>query len=174
LVVTLSLIIKLIQSESFLPVQNLISFNLHKLPHLQNLQIAHLVNFAEKFQILLLIGVDCYWEIVGNHIVRGTGPTTMESKLGYLRTSGSLPIQLEHNVTHSYTTLAANFEFSDHYENPSSTVPTLMECEFNTVSHDMFMLTYQRDHISRDKEGYYSTYRSHATSNSLDLLITSS
>jgi len=31
------------------PVQNLISFNLHKLSHLQNLQMAHPVNSAEKF-----------------------------------------------------------------------------------------------------------------------------
>jgi len=136
------------------PVQNLISFNLHKLPHLQNLQMAHPVNSAEKFQISLLIGVDYHWEIVGNHIIRGTGPTAMEPKLRYLL-SGPFPIQLEHNVTHSYTILAANYEFSDHYKNPSSTVPMLFEHEFNTLSQDRFMSTYQRDHTSCDKEGYY-------------------
>jgi len=136
------------------PVQNLVSSSLHKLPHLHNLKLAHPVNSTEKFQISLLIGVDYYWEIVGNHIVRGTGPTAMESKLGYLL-SGPLPVQSEHPITHSYTTLAVNFEFSDHAENPSSMIPTLLEHEFKAVSQEPFMETYQRDHISRDKDGYY-------------------
>jgi len=117
-------ILALVVPQIAAPVQNLISFNLHKLPHLQNLQMAHPVNSTEKFQISLLIGVDYYWEIVGNHIVRGTGPTAMESKLGYLL-SGPFPIKSEQQVAHNYTTLAASFEFSDHLEDPNSTVPTL-------------------------------------------------
>jgi len=84
---------------------------------------AHPVNSTEKFQISLLIGVDYYWEIAGNHIVRGTGPTAMESKLGYLL-SGPLPIKSEQQVAHSYTTLAANFKFSDHLEDPNSYLVT--------------------------------------------------
>ena len=136
------------------PVQTLVSSSLHKLPHLHNLKLAHPVNSTEKFQISLLIGVDYYWEIVGKHIVRSTGPPAMESKLGYLL-SRPLPIQSEHPITHSYTTLAVNFEFSDYAENPSSMIPTLLEHEFNALSQEPFMEAYQRDHISWDKDGYY-------------------
>ncbi|CAB4027962.1 Hypothetical predicted protein [Paramuricea clavata] len=38
----------------------------------------------EKFEVSLLIGANYYWEIVQDHIIRGAGPTAMESKLGYL------------------------------------------------------------------------------------------
>ena len=34
--------------------------------------------------ISLLIGADHYWDIVQDHIIRGNGPTAMQSKLGYL------------------------------------------------------------------------------------------
>ena len=83
------------------PVQNFVNPTLHALPHLRDLQLAHPVGYSEKFHISLLIGVDHYWEIVGNHIVRGTGPVAMESKLGYLL-SGPLPTQEEPPVTHAY------------------------------------------------------------------------
>lgn len=136
------------------PVQNLVNSTLHKLPHLQNLKLAHPVNYVDKFQISLLIGADHYWEIVGNHIVRGSGPTAMESKLGYLL-SGPLPIKSDHPITHSYTTLTANPEFSNNPENTSPTALTLMEHKICDSSQEPFMETYQRDHISRDKDGYY-------------------
>ena len=37
-----------------------------------------------QFNISLLIEVDHYWEIIGDHIVRGDGPTAVQSKPGYL------------------------------------------------------------------------------------------
>ena len=76
------------------PIQNFVRSDLHNLPHLRGLTLAHPVSSAEKFEISLLIGVDYYWEIVGNHIVRRRGPTAMQSKLGYLL-SGPLPVQSE-------------------------------------------------------------------------------
>ena len=42
------------------------------------------------FQIDLLIGTDHYWNIVEDHILRGPGPTTAKSKIGYLL-SGPVP-----------------------------------------------------------------------------------
>jgi len=44
-----------------------------------------------EFKISLLVGADHYWNIVGDHIIRGNGPTAVESKLGYLL---SAPVQL--------------------------------------------------------------------------------
>ena len=51
---------------------------------LYNLQLAHPLTDEREFNISLLIGADHYWDIVGDHVVRGHGPTAVESKLGYL------------------------------------------------------------------------------------------
>ena len=47
---------------------------------------------ADTLNIAVLIGADHYWDIVGNHIVRGDGPTAVASKLGYLL-SGPNPMK---------------------------------------------------------------------------------
>ena len=138
------------------PVQNFVNSTLHSLPYLRDLKLAHPIGFTQKFQISLLIGVDHYWEIMGNHIVRGTGPTAMESKFGYLL-SGPLPMQSEPHVTHAYTTLAVNLEFcdcTDSSPDTSSDTPTPVE-HSTDISPEPFMAMYQRDHMSRDKDGYY-------------------
>jgi len=80
------------------PLHMVVNTDVSKLPHLSGLKLAHPVNTTDKFHISLLIGVDQYWEIFGNHIVRGNGPTAMQSKLGYLL-SGPLPQQLQPNTT---------------------------------------------------------------------------
>ena len=46
--------------------------------------IFHPLTAEREFEILLLVGADHYWDIVGDRIVRGMGPTAVESKLGYL------------------------------------------------------------------------------------------
>ena len=60
--------------------------------------------------ISLLLDIDHYWEIVGDHIVREAGLTAVESKLSYLRSrrSGSLLTQSETYVAHANATLAVN------------------------------------------------------------------
>ena len=55
-----------------------------RLPHLKELPLAHPVTEAENFEISLLVGADFYWNLVGDHIIRGEGPTAVSSKLGYL------------------------------------------------------------------------------------------
>ena len=79
----------------------------------------------------------------------------MEFKLGYLL-SGPLPMHSEAHVTHAYTTLAVDPEFSNCTESPpdtSRTTPTPAEQSSN-LSPEPFMAVYQRDHISRDKDGH--------------------
>ena len=72
------------------PISNPLDTNVLQLPHLQGLPLAHPVTAAENFEISLLIGADYYWELVGDHIVQGTGPTAMSSKLGYLLSGPAL------------------------------------------------------------------------------------
>ena len=53
--------------------------------YLKDLTLAHpIMKENSQFDISLLIGVDYYWNIVEDHIVRGDGPTAVQSKLGYL------------------------------------------------------------------------------------------
>ncbi|CAB4008142.1 Hypothetical predicted protein, partial [Paramuricea clavata] len=73
------------------PLQNRIRTNVRTLPYLKGIPLAHPITSDEKFEVSLLIGANYYWEIVQDHIIRGAGPTAMESKLGYLL-SGPLPL----------------------------------------------------------------------------------
>ena len=78
------------------PLQNTTSISITHLPHLQNLQLAHPLSAEQEFEISLSVGADHYWDIVGDHIVRGGeggGPTAVASKLamGYLLSG---PVQL--------------------------------------------------------------------------------
>ena len=54
------------------------------LPYLRGLKLAHPLTGEEIFSISLLIGADKYWDIVGNRVIRGDGPTALQSKIGYL------------------------------------------------------------------------------------------
>ena len=60
------------------------------LPYLRGLKLAHPLTGEDIFSISLLIGADKYWDIVGNRVIRGDGPTAVQSKIGYLF-SGPLP-----------------------------------------------------------------------------------
>ena len=66
------------------PLQNLPRTSVRQVPHLDGLQLAHPITDSENFEISVLIGADYYWSFVQDHIVRGDGPTAVQSKLGYL------------------------------------------------------------------------------------------
>ena len=66
------------------PLQSNIYKHLHSFPYLYGIRLAHPIESAEKFPITLLVGADHYWDIVGDDIIQGDGPTAMQSKLGYL------------------------------------------------------------------------------------------
>ena len=66
------------------PLQNLPRTSLQQVPHLNGLQLVHPITENENFEISVLIGADYYWSFVQDHIVRGNGPTAVESRLGYL------------------------------------------------------------------------------------------
>jgi hypothetical protein len=79
------------------PLQNNINFDASKLHYLQGLKLAHPVCSGDKFEISMLIGADYYWEIVQNKIIRGKGPTAVQSRLGYLL-SGPMTFGLSFNL----------------------------------------------------------------------------
>ena len=66
------------------PLQNLIPDPGERYPYLRGLPLANLVQGTDKFEISLLVGADFYWRIVQDRVVRGNGPTAVESKIGYL------------------------------------------------------------------------------------------
>ena len=66
------------------PLQTVSHFQLYRLPYLQGLALAHPITGDRPVEISLLIGVDHYWKLVGDHVIRGDGPTAVQSKLGYL------------------------------------------------------------------------------------------
>ena len=94
------------------PLQNNINFDASKLHYLQGLKLAHTVCSGDKFEIAMLIGTDYYWDIVQNKIIRGNGPTAVQSRLGYLL-SGSMS-----NST-GYTTSASMLNILIQHKNDS-------------------------------------------------------
>ena len=65
------------------PVRNQIRATAH-LPYLQGLKLGHSVSKDDIFHITLLIGVNKYWEIIEDHVIRGDGPTAVQSKIRFL------------------------------------------------------------------------------------------
>ena len=58
--------------------------HLRNIPYLQKLPLAHPVTGDENFEISILIGADYYWYLYKTtYVVRGDGPTTVKSQLGY-------------------------------------------------------------------------------------------
>ena len=66
------------------PLNNYLHTSIENFPHLRGLKLAHPITNIENFQVSVLIGVDYYWTLVEDKIVRGDGPTAQQSKLGFL------------------------------------------------------------------------------------------
>ena len=66
------------------PIRNSLRACLRDIPYLQKLPLAHPVTGDENFKISILIGADYYWHFIQDNIVRGDGPTAVQSHLGYI------------------------------------------------------------------------------------------
>ncbi len=66
------------------PLKNHLPSVVPNLQYLAGLKLAHPVTSDARFEISLLIGVDYYWQLVQDEVVRGDGPVAVKSKLGYL------------------------------------------------------------------------------------------
>ena len=100
------------------------------------------------------MGADHYWEIVGNCIIRGDGPTTVQLKLGYL-ISGPAPVPTGQFLTSSnsvimLTTPTSEFNLEKFWDLESvgvtSTDDSLGD---NVLNHSLTSC------ISRDQDGVY-------------------
>jgi len=118
------------------------------------IKLAHPVTDDENFEISILIGADYYWTFVEDHIIRGTGPTAVSSKLGYLL-SGPLPkypqssaVNLFH-VSLQTPTEASDIERFWNIE-ATGTQPTAND------SDEQFLQSYINSNITCQQDGSYS------------------
>ncbi|XP_070557407.1 uncharacterized protein [Ptychodera flava] len=57
------------------------SASIVRLSYLRELELAHPVSDAYDFEVSILVGADFYYSFVGDHVIRGQGPTAVSSKL---------------------------------------------------------------------------------------------
>jgi len=136
------------------PLQNTASISVACLPHLQNLQLAHPLAAEQEFEISVLVGADHYWDIVGDHIIRGAGggPTAVASKLGYLL-SGPQLNNPQHFSTSTMTitiTQPSEFDLERFWSLESVGVSISdVNTEENMLQH------YISSSVTRDPDGAY-------------------
>ena len=137
------------------PIQNTVTLNVTRLPHLQNLTLAHPLTADKEFDISLLVGADHYWDIVGDDVVRGDGPTAVESKLGYLL-SGPAPsttgqFLISTNSILMLTTTPSEFNLERFWELESIGVTSTGNnpVDNNVLDH------YLASCVTRDQDGAY-------------------
>ena len=138
-----------------LPLHNPIRTSIKEFPYLRGLPLAYPVTENENFEISVLIGADYYWHFVQDHVVRGKGPTAVQSKLGYLL-SGPLPsraqitlISLFHVATTSNNGVCDLEKF---WQVESSGVTTLAKGD----TDHQFLKTYIDSCVTSQPDGSYS------------------
>ena len=137
------------------PGTNPLTTDVFSLPHLKGLPLAHPVTTAEKFEISLLVGADFYWDLVGDHIIRGDGPTAMSSKLGYLLSG---PVLLPHPQSAAVNILHVAAEHEQEEQNllrfwqVEDTAITPTEQKYQD---HQFLKSYCESHITRQDDGTY-------------------
>jgi len=134
------------------PLNNTIRTTLRDVPYLQGLPLAHPVSSAENFEISLLVGADFYWNFIGDHVVRGDGPTAVSSRLGYVL-SGPLPVHRAYNSVSNFLNLAVS------HDTDVKDLQRFWEIEDTGVtaklSDQTFLEEYCDSHIIRQEDGSY-------------------
>ena len=137
-----------------LKMQSLLQQSVQGFTYLQELDLAHPITHNSDFEITLLIGADFYWTIVQNKIIRGDGPTAVQSKLGYLL-SGPLPssentrdLQIFHTAIHP---IVDSFNISKFWDVESAgTLRSLKSLPDNSL-----FASYLMSSISRAPDGSF-------------------
>ena len=136
------------------PIQNTVTSSVTRLPHLQNLPLAHPLTTDKEFDISILVGADHYCDIVGDRVIRGDGPTAVESKLVYLL-SGPAPLTTGQfftsiNSVMMLTTPASEFNLEQFWDLESvGVIPTDDSLGDNVLNH------YLTSCVQRDQGGAY-------------------
>ncbi|XP_063435728.1 uncharacterized protein LOC134716648 [Mytilus trossulus] len=144
----------LIVPEIAVPIHNSISHTTKSLPHLRGLKLANSVHSGERFEIDLLIGADYYWEIIEDKIIRGKGPTAVQSKIGYLLSGPTIG-----NISqHSRSTVLLNVISSHQLEETEiEKFWTLESIGINTCENkenNNYLQTYQNTAIDYENGKY--------------------
>ena len=135
------------------PLQTITRSQLHALPYLRGLTLAHPMIGDKQFNVSLLIGVDYYWKLVGDDVIRGNGPTAVQSKLGNLL-SGPLVQSVASN-----TVTSMHIGIHSEQGNVDQTLERFWEVESSGTFpimkiSDRFMDTYLSS-ITRQENGSY-------------------
>ena len=128
--------------------------NITSLPYLHGLKLAHPLTGEDIFSISLLIGADKYWDIVGNRVIRGDGPTAVQSKIGYLL-SGPLPTPTTETATDCIMNIITSPPDMYDLERFWKLETLGIQSEKDDESSSEYLTTYQRNCIVF-KDGRYS------------------
>jgi len=100
----------------------------------------------------LLVGADHYWDIVGDHVIRGNGPTAVDSKLGYLL-SGPILQTPQSTTTNVMMIMNLNDDFDlERFWDLESVGVSLTD---ETVQDNMLQ-QYLNSCLTRDDDGAYT------------------
>ena len=122
-------------------------------------QLAHPVTSDENFAISLLIGAGHYWNIVKDTVIRGQGPTAVESKLGYL-ISGPLQINCMVNRTDTAVNLLQTLSCTSAAERDLEHFWFLESVGISPTAElddqESFLQHFERSSITKMSDGSYS------------------
>ena len=138
----------LVVPDIAVPLKNVTNEKVTQLPHLKGLPLAHPVTTDESFRISLLIGVDHYWDIVEDDIVRGDGPTAVGSKLGY-----PLPVIQPTTFLHIADVTGVSCNIQKYWS--LETTGTDPQPDKSMNADQQFLETYSQMHITRQEDGSY-------------------
>ena len=137
------------------PIANPLDTEVLQLPYLKGLPLAHPVTAAENFEISLLVGADFYWDLVGDHIIRGDGPTAMSSKLGYLLSGPAL-------LPQNPSTVVSILHVAAGHDREECNLLKFWQVEDAAITPDevgnpdqRFLKLYSESQISRQDDGTY-------------------
>jgi len=133
------------------PLQNSVRVNIRTVPYLRDLKLAHPVTEDDSFEINILVGADYYWTFIQDHIIRGDGPTAVQSRLGYLLSGPFLQPSTAVTLVH------VNFTAVDYHN-----LDAFWKAEASGISsdpvdtEDSFLQAYMQTSIKRQPDGALS------------------
>ena len=154
------------------PIRNSLRACLRDIPYLQRLPLAHPVTGDENFEISILIGADYYWHFIQDNkisiltgadyywhfiqdnIVRGDGPTAVQSHLGYILSG---PLHLPKPIETSSLHVAILHCTTNNTESCCPWKSEFMDTMSNEdTMNNAFFQQYMKTHITTRPDGGYS------------------
>ena len=122
-----------------------------QLPYLKNLQLNHAISDSDDINISMLIGAEAYWSIVQEAVVRGPGPTAVQSKLGYLLSEPLYDYRTSMSSGVFHLTSVSLLNSPDVTHNGDIWQTDLVQSKQSST----FLQEYLRDSVTRQNDGTY-------------------